>query len=178
MKVLANENCADAYSRNNATPGQDLKSHPSRLRPRFAFIVSASAALLLLKCIDPVVAGSWLPFHPSCGAITGLPCIFCGMTRAMHLLLNGDFTGTIYFNWLAFPFLGAIIFLLGLFAIEIGKRRVIWRLSMILRVTRLRLTVVGLSLLLLWTLQTYLAVSQHKHELLNPHGPLYAVFVR
>jgi len=96
----------------------------------------------------------------------------------MHLLLNGDFTGTIYFNWLAFPFLGAIIFLLGLFAIEIGKRRVIWRLSMILRVTRLRLTVVGLSLLLLWTLQTYLAVSQHKHELLNPHGPLYAVFVR
>jgi hypothetical protein len=100
------------------------------------------------------------------------------MTRAVHLLLNGDFTGTIYFNWLALPFLGAIIFLLALFAIEIAKRRVIWRLSIILRVTRLRLTVVGLSLLLLWTLQTYLAVSQHKHELLNPLGPLYAVFVR
>ena len=177
MKVLANENCADAYSRNNSTLGQDSESHPFRLGPRFAFVVSASAALLLLRFIDPVVAGSWLPFHPSCGAITGLPCIFCGMTRAVHLLLRGDFTGTIYFNWLAFPFLGAIISLLALFAIEIAKRRVIWRLTMILRVTRLRLTVGGLSLLLLWTLQTYLAVSQHKHELLNPHGPLYPVFV-
>jgi hypothetical protein len=114
----------------------------------------------------------------SCGAITGLPCIFCGMTRALHLFLNGDLSGTIYFNWLAFPFLGAIIFLLALFAIEIAKRRVIWRLSTILRVTQSRLTIFGLSLLLLWTLQTYLAVSQHKHELLNPRGPLYILFVR
>ncbi len=178
MNALANENCAGAYSKNNATRGQDSGSYPCRLGPRFAFIMSASAALLLLGCIDPVVAGSWLPFHPSCGAITGLPCIFCGMTRALHLLLNGDFIGAIYFNWLAFPFLGAIIFLLALFAIEIAKRRAIWRLSMILRVTRFRLMVFGLGVLLLWTLQTYLAVSQHKHELLNPHGPLYAIFVR
>jgi len=178
MKALANENCAGAYSRNNAMLGQDLGSEPCSLGPRFAFIVFASAALLLLWCIDPVVAGNWLPFHPSCSAITGLPCIFCGMTRALHLLLNGDFSGAIYFNWLAFPFLGAIIFLFALFAIEIAKRRVIWRLSVVLRVTRRRLTVFGLGLLLLWTLQTYLAVSQHKHELLNTRGPLYVLFVR
>src|SRR5436853_2457890 len=177
MKALANENCAGAYSRNNAMLGQDLGSEPCSLGPRFAFIVFASAALLLLWCIDPVVAGNWLPFHPSCSAITGLPCIFCGMTRALHLLLNGDFSGAIYFNWLAFPFLGAIIFLFALFAIEIAKRRVIWRLSMVLRVTRWRLTVFGLGLLLLWTLQTYLAVSQQKHELLNTHGPIYVLFV-
>ena len=178
MNLLANENCADAYSRNNATLGQGSDSYPSRLGPRFVFIVSASAALLLLRCIDPVVAGSWLPFHPSCGAITGLPCIFCGMTRALHLLLNGDFIGAIYFNWLAFPFLGAIIFLLALFAIEIAKRRVIWKLNVVLSMTRRRLMVFGLGLLLLWTLQAYLAISQHRHELLNPHGPLYALFVR
>ncbi len=178
MNVLANVNCAGVYARNNATLGHDSDSYPFRLGPRFAFIVSASAALLLLRCIDPVLAGGWLPFQPSCGAITGLPCIFCGMTRSLHLLLNGDFIGAIYFNWLAFPFLGAIILLFALFAIEIAKRRVIWRLSMVLRVTRWRLTVFGLSLLLLWTLQTYLAVSQHKHELLNPRWPLYVLFVR
>src|SRR5947209_17620094 len=136
MNLLANENCADAYSRNNATLGQGSDSYPCRLGPRFAFIVSASAALLLLRCIDPVVAGSWLPFHPSCGAITGLPCIFCGMTRALHLLLNGNFVGAIYFNWLAFPFLGAIIFLIALFAIEIAKRRLILTSSVILPMTR------------------------------------------
>src|SRR2546423_12028625 len=104
MNVFANENCAGGYSRNNATFGQGLESYPCRLGPRFAFIMSALAALLLLRWIDPVVAGGWLPFHPSCGAITGLPCIFCGMTRALHLLLNGNFIGAIYFNWLAFPF--------------------------------------------------------------------------
>ncbi len=98
------------------------------------------------------------------------------MTRALHLLLNGDFIGAIYFNWLAFPFLGAIIFLFALFAIEIAKRRVIWRLRMVLRVTRWRLTVFGLGLLLLWTLQTYLAVSQHKHELLNTQRPALRPF--
>jgi len=100
------------------------------------------------------------------------------MTRALHLLLNGDFIGAIYFNWLAFPFLGAIIFLLALFAIEIAKRRVIWKLNVVLSMTRRRLMVFGLGLLLLWTLQAYLAISQHRHELLNPHGPLYALFVR
>jgi len=49
---------------------------------------------------------------------------------------------------------------------------------MVLQVTRWRLTVFGLSLLLLWTLQIYLAVSQHKYELLNARGPLYVLFVR
>src|SRR5438309_7415742 len=149
MNLLANENCAGVYARNNATLGQDSDSYPCRLGPRFAFIVSASTALLLLRCIDPVLAGSWLPFQPSCGAITGLPCIFCGMTRALHLLLNGDFIGAIYFNWLAFPFLGAIIFLLPLFAIEIVKRRGFWRLCMLSRGTRWGLAVFGLGLRLL-----------------------------
>jgi hypothetical protein len=30
----------------------------------------------------------------------------------------------------------------------------------------------------LWALQVYLAVSQRKTELLNPRGPLYALFVK
>src|SRR5437773_9778059 len=160
-----NVNCAGVYPRNNATLGQDSDSEPCRLGPRFAFIVSASAALLLLRYTDPVLAGSSLPFHPSCGAITGLPCIFCGMTRALHLLLNGDFIGAIYFNWLAFPFLGAIIFLFALFAIEIAKRRVIWRLSVVLRVTRWRLTVFGLGLLLLWRSEEHTSELQSHHDL-------------
>jgi len=100
------------------------------------------------------------------------------MTRALHLLLNGNFVGAIYFNWLAFPFLGAVIFLIALFAIEIARRRVIWMSSVVLSMTRRRLAVFGLGVLLLWTLQAYLAVSQHKHELLNSRGPLYALFVR
>src|SRR5206468_9979327 len=55
---------------------------------------------------------------------------------------------------------------------------VIVNLSMILPVTFGRLTVIGLCLFLLWTSQAYLAVSHHKHELLNPRGPLYSLSTR
>jgi hypothetical protein len=175
MNVL---DCIEAYSGSNATRGDGSENHPVRLAPRFVFIFCTSAALLLLRLIDPVVAGSWLPFHTSCGAITGLPCIFCGMTRALHLLLNGDFSGAIYFNWLALPFLAVAVFLIAVFAVEVAKRRVIVKLNMIGLPTFRRLTVIGVCLFLLWTSQAYLAVSHHKYELLNPRGPLYVLFVR
>jgi hypothetical protein len=45
-------------------------------------------------------------------------------------------------------------------------------------VTPRRLTLIGLGLVALWMLQVFLAVSQQKHELLNPRGPLYALFVK
>jgi hypothetical protein len=34
------------------------------------------------------------------------------------------------------------------------------------------------GLILLWAFQVYLAVSQHKSELLNPNGPLYWFVVK
>ena len=169
---------ASIFSSAVADYRDDSEKHPRHLVARLAFILGATAVLLILRWIDPVVAGRWLPFHTSCGAISGLPCIFCGMTRALHLLLNGDFSGAIYFNWLAFPFLAVAVFLIALFAVEVTKRRVIVNLSMILPVTFGRLTVIGLCLFLLWASQVYLAVSQHKQELLNSKGTLYVLFVR
>jgi hypothetical protein len=145
---------------------------------RLIFILGATVTLFVLRVVDPVMAGSWVPLHTSCGAITGLPCIFCGMTRALHLLLSGDFGGAFYFNWLAFPFLGAVVFLVAVCVIEILSRRVILTWNKSAPLTARKLTIIGLTLFMLWTLQAYLAVSQHKHELLNPRGPLYALFVR
>jgi len=145
---------------------------------RLIFILGAPATLFVLWAVDPVMVGKWLPLHTSCGALTGLPCIFCGMTRALHLLLNGDFGGALYFNWLAFPFLGAVVFLVSVCIIEIANRRVILNWNTKARVTACKLTIIGLTLFMLWTLQVYLAVSRHKHEILNPRGPLYALFLR
>src|SRR5438132_6270866 len=166
MKALANNTSevgtqgpeASILSRAVADYRDDSKKHPRHLVARLAFILGATAVLLILRWMDPVIAGRWLPFHASCGAIIGLPCIFCGMTRALHLLLNGDFAGAIYFNWLAFPFVAVLVFLIALFAIEMARRRVIWRLRVVLPMTRRRLTVLGLGLVLLWTLQAYVAV--------------------
>src|SRR6266480_3189310 len=147
---------ASIFSSAVADYRDDSKKHPRHLMARLAFILGATAVLLILRWIDPVVAGRWLPFHTSCSAITGLPCIFCGMTRALHLLLNGDFTGAIYFNWLAFPFLTLIAFLIGLFAVEMVKRRIIVNWNAVTPITARKLTIIGLTLCLLWALQVYL----------------------
>lgn len=167
MKTLANDNYAKNQSADHA-----------HWTIRLTFILGATVALFVLRIVDPVAAGSWVPLHTSCGAITGLPCIFCGMTRALHLLLNGDFRGALYFNWLAFPFLGAIVFFVAVIVVEIVNRRIILTWNNVAPLTAHKLTIIGLTLLMLWTVQAYLAVSQHKHELLNPRGPLYALFVR
>jgi hypothetical protein len=144
---------------------------------RLAFSFGAPAVLLVLRSIDPVAVGNWLPFHTSCGAVTGVPCIFCGMTRALHLLLNGHVHHALYFNWLAIPFLGAVISLILLFSIEIWQRRTIPKVRFVLRLTKQRLAIIGLTAVLLWAFQVYLALSQHKQELLNPDGPLYTLFL-
>jgi len=167
LKTLANENFATRSDGDRAN-----------WAIRLIFILGATVTLFVLRVVDPVVAASWMPLHASCGAITGLPCIFCGMTRALHLLLNGDFGGALYFNWLAFPFLGAVGFFVAVCVIEIANRRVILTWNTSAPLTARKLTIIGLTLFMLWTLQAYLAVSQHKYELLNPHGPLYTLFVR
>jgi Protein of unknown function (DUF2752) len=145
---------------------------------RLAFVIGATATLFVLRSVDPVAAGSWLPFHTSCGAITGLPCIFCGMTRALHALLNGDLARAVYFNWLAVPFLGAVVFLIACCMLEMAGQRVDMEWNIIVPITKRKLTIIGSGLFLLWAVHVYLAVSQHKDELLNPDGPLYAFFVR
>lgn len=144
-----------------------------------AFVIGAiTLSLFAIHFADPRIVSQWLPFPRSCGAITGLPCLFCGMTRALHLLLGGDFAGAFYFNWLAFPFLAALIFLIVIFSFEIAMRRELlnWR-ALAPRDTR-QLTICALGAIVLWSLAAYLAVSQHKKELLNPRGPLYHLFVR
>ena len=145
---------------------------------RFFGICAVVTSLWLWRSVDPVALGRWLPFHTSCGAITGLPCVFCGFTRGMHFLLNGQFDRALYFNWLVFPFLGSALILIPLFAFELTQRRAVLKLDLIGNITTVRLTIVILTLAALWVIQVYLALSQHKSELLNPNGPLYSLFVR
>ena len=130
-------------------------------------------SLAMLRAIEPVHVG-WI--LPSCGAVTGLPCLFCGFTRAMHFLLNGNVERAIYFNWLVFPVAAAMLAVTAVLLIEI--LRDVRIMTFAFHVTRFRLAVATVTLVALWTCNAWLAVSQQKTELLNERGPLYAVFVR
>lgn len=135
-------------------------------------------ALFALAWLPPSDLPGWLPFATSCGAVTGLPCIFCGATRALHCLLEGEFGRALYFNWLAYPLLAGALLLLIINAIELATGcNLLARLPR-LRLTRRRCSALAAAFVLLWCLQVYLAVSQHKTELLNPRGPLYSLVVR
>ncbi len=136
------------------------------------------AALLALGIVQPGSLPRWFPLPTSCGAITGLPCIFCGTTRALYHLLHAELGSALYYNWLAFPLVAGALALIAVNALEVLLDR-----NFLARVPRLRLTRVSfggfaIGLVLLWCLQVYLAVSQHKTELLKPNGPLYSLVVR
>jgi len=100
------------------------------------------------------------------------------MTRALHFLLNGDFDRALYFNWLAFPLIAGVTCLSVLLTLEIALQRKLLYFYLVASISSRRLAIILLTIVALWTVQAYLAVSQHKRELLNPHGPLYAVFVK
>jgi uncharacterized membrane protein len=100
------------------------------------------------------------------------------MTRAMHYLLNGEFGRAIYFNWLAIPMLiGAVMMMLVVVA-EVALGRCLLKGGVSFRLTSGRVSALAVTVFGLWVLQVTLAVSLHKHELLNANGPLYSLFVR
>lgn len=150
---------------------------PNEQRMRGAALLGLTGTFAVLRALPPGGLPHWLPWQTSCGAVTGLPCIFCGMTRALHCLLRGDLHRALYFNWLAFPLFGAAASCFLLFLLEVTlRRRLIPRLPQF-HFTRGTLAAALAGILLLWGLQVYLAVSQHKQELLNPSGPLYSLVV-
>jgi hypothetical protein len=151
---------------------------PNEQRWRGIALVLLPGVLLALKFSPPATAGHWLPFAPSCGAITGLPCIFCGTTRALHCLLNGDWPRALYFNWLAFPLLGGAILFLATLLVELLLQRNFLALCPKPVMNRRSAGSLLAGLFLLWVLQVTLAVSQRKTELLNPRGPLYSLVAK
>jgi hypothetical protein len=148
---------------------------PLARRWRALYLLLLPAGLLALFWVRPGSLPTWFPFATSCGAITGLPCIFCGMTRAIHCLLHGNLGRALYYNWLAYPILTAAAVLYLICAYELLFAR-----NLLAQLPRPHLTrgtagALAASLLLLWGVQVYLAFSQHKTELLNPRGPLYSL---
>ena len=145
---------------------------------RIIFVSALGIFALLLRGFEPGTIASWVPFRTSCSAVTGLPCLFCGLTRALHYLLNGEFGRALYFNWLAFPIAAGALFLFAMSAMELALDRRFFVSVPVFRMTPRTISIGAALLISLWVLQVYLAVSHNKRELLNPAGPLYTWFVK
>lgn len=160
----------------------NLRSAP-RLAPpqkvwRYLHLTFLPTVLLLLAWVRPGSFPDWFPLPTSCGAITGLPCIFCGVTRAVYHLLHGEFARALYYNWLAYPLVAGALVVASTNALELLFSRNFLVCLPRPHLTRARCSLLAGGFVLLWCLQVYLAVSQHKTELLNPSGPLYSLVVR
>jgi len=137
-------------------------------RSRAILLGFAVVAAILLAALEP---GALPPRFRTCPFLwlTGLPCPFCGLTRAVHHLLRCDWATAWHLNPLAFP-IGAAIVALGARALReavTGRRlpplappRAGWLLA------------IAALVLLHWILHIRGAVTAPKPELLRPHdGP-------
>jgi hypothetical protein len=132
-----------------------------------AGIVAILAAIVLIPRF-PHAPFLSLPcaFH----ALTGLPCLFCGGTRAMRAILHGQWELALYLNALAFPALLAAMGVLGLLVIEAvrGRRLCDWA-----SLPPRRFLPVVLALGLAWWLpHLVLALKTPKPELVDLRNPV------
>ncbi|MEI6072601.1 MAG: DUF2752 domain-containing protein [Verrucomicrobiae bacterium] len=136
---------------------------------RAGIVAGIAAALAVLAC--------GLPHHPSLScafhALTGLPCLFCGGTRAAGALLHGQWERALYLNPLAFPALLAALLVAGSLAIEAARGRPLCGWERALRPTGGRLAAAAAALCLAWWFpHVVLSLKTPKPELVNLHNPV------
>jgi hypothetical protein len=132
-------------------------------------VLIACAALAV--CLP--VLKDLLPSLP-CGfkGLTGLPCLFCGGTRAATAALHGDFEYSLYLNALSIPVLAAIMLLASVCAWEILRGRPIAQWQTISRPCIKFLPLVLVLLLAWWSLHMVSALRTPKPELVDPDKPI------
>ncbi len=102
--------------------------------------------------------------------VVGIPCLFCGGTRATHFILHGDFQRALYFNWIAFPALAVAVLLLIVMSLEVTRRRA---LLPAVRLGMSQWVVLSTAAAFLWGHHVYDALYSPKPELLNQQGLLF-----
>ena len=78
----------------------------------YAFYAAALGGVLLLsRFINPDALPGMCIFR----SLTGIPCMFCGLTHAFHAISMGDFQAALNFHPLAFVAYGLVILHMLLF---------------------------------------------------------------
>lgn len=69
----------------------------------------ATLGIIILKVYNPSEEDFFIPcvFR----TLTGLKCVGCGMTRAVHYLLNGYLQEALWYNFMCIPFILLLIYM-------------------------------------------------------------------
>lgn len=130
---------------------------------------------VVLVLLVPGLLGFRLPFLP-CGfhAMTGLPCLFCGGTRAAAAILHGQWSVALYLNVLAFPAVLAIGGMVVVLLVEALRGRCLapWG-DLGRRLGRFAPLLILLGVLW-WIPHLYLALRTPKPELVDLKNPIAA----
>lgn len=122
---------------------------------RMAALLAAMAVAVGLALLDPS-ATALNRFTCPFLAITGLPCPFCGLTRATHHLLNGDWSRSWSLNPLAFPIALILLALAGRTIVEVATGR---RARPILSLNAAGAMVLAAIIVIHWTIRIQRAVT-------------------
>lgn len=143
-------------------------------RVRFGLAAGAVLFLVFLALPGPGLRTP-LPFAPCAfHAISGLPCLFCGGTRAVRAILHGDFQAAAYLNALAFPALFFLVSAISALSIEAvtGHSLAPWE-QLFRRISRFAPAVL-LFAAVWWIIHICLALGTPKPELVNLKNPIAA----
>ena len=142
------------------------------LRFGLAVVILVSAGFLALSSAG---SGPVRPFFP-CGfhAISGLPCLFCGGTRAVRAILHGNLHMALYLNAIAFPALAFVALTFVVLLVESASGRSLAMGEAFLRRLNRFDPVLILPALAWWMLHIYFALATPKPELVDFQNPVAA----
>lgn len=135
----------------------------------------AVSILLVLGFVALPPAGRHPPFL-ICGfhAASGLPCLFCGGTRAARAILHGDLHAAVYFNALAFPALALVAGAFVVLLVEAATGRPLASRQILLRHLNRFVPVLIALALAWWVFHIYTALRTPKPELVDFRNPIAA----
>ena len=107
-------------------------------------------------------------------SISGLPCLFCGGTRAACAILDGNPRAALRLNILAFPALGLLAIAMLSLVVEAASGRPLAPWEAFLRRTNRLAPILIVPALAWWMFHIYSALRTPKPELVDFRNPIAA----
>lgn len=148
--------------------------------PRGARWLRAGLSGGLLALMGIVALSARIPRPSSvaipCGfhAVTGLPCLFCGGTRAIGAVLNGQWELALYLNPIAYPAVLAALLLAALLLYEAARGAALWNWEMCFQGVGRCCTLLIVLGVFWWAWHVVSALQTPKPELVNFRNPVAA----